>query len=237
MGGEIKRVPMDFDAPVGEPWKGYHCPYVGMECGACTGTGLNPATKEIEESFYDLKGNGFRRWCDTITQDEVEALLAADRLRHWDGKAWVRIARTAEEVNAANVRGGWGDLHHDAINRWILVETRAKRLGVFGHCPSCNGHGDVYCDEKYRALADAWERIEPPQGEGWQLWQTVSDGPISPVFATPDELIDWMCAPVPPDKRPHYAPEAFPRNPWAQGWQRDIAEPFVRGVCRSPVST
>jgi len=58
-----------------------------------------------------------------------------------------------------------------------------------------------------------------PVGDGWQLWQTVSDGPISPVFATPEELIDWMCLPDPnnPDR-------SFPL---AQGWTRDVAGPFV----------
>ena len=33
---------------------------------------------------------------------------------------------------------------HDAINRWILVETRAKRLGVYGNCALCNGAGHIY---------------------------------------------------------------------------------------------
>ena len=35
--------------------------------------------------------------------------------------------------------------------------------------------------------------IEPPTGEGWQVWETVSEGsPISPVFATPEELARHM---------------------------------------------
>ena len=68
----------------------------------------------------------------------------------------------------------------------------------------------------------------PPRGDGWQLWQTVSDGPLSPVFATPDELIDWMCLPDPKD------PPRPPSLPWAQGWRRDVAEPFVRGCMCAP---
>lgn len=33
----------------------------------------------------------------------------------------------------------------------------------------------------------------PPTGDGYQLWETVSEGsPISPVFATPEELATWM---------------------------------------------
>src|SRR3712207_7644625 len=36
------------------------------------------------------------------------------------------------------------------------------------------------------------QRIEPPQGEGYQLWETTTEGsPISPVFATLDALCAW----------------------------------------------
>ena len=33
----------------------------------------------------------------------------------------------------------------------------------------------------------------PPVGEGYQMWQTVSDRPYSPIFATAEELARW-CA-------------------------------------------
>ncbi len=66
------------------------------------------------------------------------------------------------------------------------------------------------------------------------MWQTVSDGPISPVFATAEELIDWMCQPVPWAQRPHWEPNPFPAMPWAQGWRREVAEPFVKSVGWAP---
>lgn len=73
-----------------------------------------------------------------------------------------------------------------------------------------------------------------PKGDGWQLWQTVSDGPISPVFKTPEELIEFMSQPVPEQERTPYAPEAYPPNPWAQGWARATAERFVRSMGSLP---
>lgn len=76
--------------------------------------------------------------------------------------------------------------------------------------------GDCECDNATSG---------PPKGEGWQLWQTVSDGPISPVFATPEELITFMSTPDPKRSGP------FPR---AQGWPRDVAEAFVRGSGWAP---
>jgi hypothetical protein len=39
-----------------------------------------------------------------------------------------------------------------------------------------------------------WRPTEPPSGEGYQLWEIVSEGsPVSPVFALPEELAQW-CA-------------------------------------------
>ena len=59
-------------------------------------------------------------------------------------------------------------------------------------CPTCEGNATV---EKYPgqlAEAEAWEPTVPPTGEGWQMWETTSDGsPLSPVFATPEELAEW----------------------------------------------
>lgn len=37
------------------------------------------------------------------------------------------------------------------------------------------------------------EPIEPPVGEGWQVWETVSEGsPVTPVFVTSTELVDYL---------------------------------------------
>jgi hypothetical protein len=39
---------------------------------------------------------------------------------------------------------------------------------------------------------ETWEGTEPPEGEGYQLWETTTEGsPQSPVFATLDELCTY----------------------------------------------
>lgn len=39
----------------------------------------------------------------------------------------------------------------------------------------------------------SFEKLEPPKGEGWQMWETTSEGsPISPVKETPEELAKWL---------------------------------------------
>ncbi len=74
----------------------------------------------------------------------------------------------------------------------------------------------------------------PPVGEGWQLWQTVSDGPISPVFATADELIDWMSQPLSFEQQSRTDPGPYPANPWGQGWRKSTAEQFVKDQAWMP---
>ena len=47
-------------------------------------------------------------------------------------------------------------------------------------------------------VENGWPRtkINPPKGDGWQLWETVTEGsPQSPVFATPEELAAWLVEP------------------------------------------
>jgi len=73
------------------------------------------------------------------------------------------------------------------------------------------------------------EARRPRKGPGWQLWQTVSDGPISPVFKTADELIEFMCQPALDGRNLPFDPGPYPQSPWAQGWRRDVAERFVKG--------
>lgn len=114
----------------------------------------------------------------------------------------------AEEVNAMDNRGGMGS--HDAINRWILIETRAKRLGVYGKCQKCKGSGETKLPRKKKKKYKKWKEYEPPTGEGWQLWETTSEGsPKSPVFATADGLAEW-CA----ENTTIFANEKMPKYEW-----------------------
>jgi hypothetical protein len=198
MGRELKRVPLDFDWPLHMPWKGYVSPYRSQDCKACGGTGLNPESKQISDDWYDFAGTG-RRWDDKITQDEVQALVDAGRL--WDftrefipGKGWQEkeppYVPTAEEVNEWSRKRGIG---HDGLNRGICVEARCKRLGVWGYCKYCNGSGEIWHSLEVKELADEWEGYDPPEGEGYQLWETVSEGsPISPVFSDAEAFVAYL---------------------------------------------
>lgn len=197
MGREIKRVPLDFAWPLSMPWKGYVSPYCAQECKACDSSGYNPETKKISDDWYDLGGND-TRWCHNITQDEVKALIEAGRLydfthRWTKDNGWQKIDPQPEVTAVAINAWSRGHFGHDAINRGICVETRARRLEVYGLCYLCKGEGDIWFSDEIRELSENWEGYDPPAGDGWQVWETVSDGsPISPVFVSSDELTIWL---------------------------------------------
>lgn len=70
---------------------------------------------------------------------------------------------SAEEVNQLSDTRG---LFHDAINQWICVEQRAKRLGVWGKCRICKGDGRVYTEPKGRLMLVLWV-ANPKTGQSY----------------------------------------------------------------------
>lgn len=140
-------------------------------------------------------------WGHHLNQDDVDALVAAGRLydftHNWvKGDGWVekdpQPVVTPEMVNAWDI----ASMGHDSINAYVVIEARAKREGFDYKCTKCDGHGSIEAYEGQRAAAERWEPTEPPEGEGWQVWETVSEGsPISPVFATREGLVQWLMSP------------------------------------------
>jgi hypothetical protein len=151
------------------------------------------------------------QWSHHLIQDDVDALLAADRLYDFTrvprtdeqratmkkkvaegGNAWLPQSNgyrpTADEVNAWSLVG----FGHDAINQWVCVKARCAREGIETACAVCKGEGELWINPEDKKLCEEWERSEPPTGDGFQLWETTSEGsPSSPVFATIDELCAW----------------------------------------------
>lgn len=138
-----------------------------------------------------------QQWCHHLNQADVDALVEGGRLMDFThvwtkGEGWQPkeppYTPSAAEVNE------WAILSmgHDSINRWIVVGAELDRLCQPKYCATCDGKGDVGTEEQ-RAVYEAWEPTGPPAGEGWQLWETVSEGsPISPVFPDGDGLVHWL---------------------------------------------
>ncbi len=189
MGRTLKRVPLDFDHPVGEIWPGYLSSGL-PQCTDCDGEGYGPEARAVAHTFYAHQIGSYNAqalaWSDKLGQAEVDHLVSEGRLGVRRDGEWRQEPRTAAEVNEQQRQPG---LHtHDAVNRMILVEFRCERLGIPLACPTCEGHGDIATPEE-REANEAWEGTDPPEGDGFQLWETTSEGsPKTPVFETLDEL-------------------------------------------------
>lgn len=241
-------------------WYGY-VPFDPASTGSAPLSGGTPAVRAFAErnvnSAPDFYGTGEPaivreaqrlanlwngQWCHHLSQDDVDALVAAGRLMDfthtWTPETrWQKIeppvTPTAEQVNEWSLHG----FGHDGINASVAVSARCKREGHPELCERCEGHGSIEAYPGQRAEAEAWERSEPPSGEGWQLWETVSEGsPISPVFETPEDLAEWMSSPaytwgVNRHGQPSYEQAlAFIKAGWAPSFVSTSETGLVSGV-------
>ena len=207
MGREIKRIALDFDYPINKMiWKGYHNPYRGLKCECCDGSGYSKEYKELQDKWY------YEGWRNNLDQDDVQVLLDNERL--WDftrvplndeHRAIIKqkmadggnsclpfdngYVPTAKEVNEWSLKG----FGHDSSNAWHCISAKLKKLGLPTCCDVCNGDGCVWPSDEYKELHDNFTDIEPPAGEGYQLWATTTEGtPMSPVFSEPEQLATWL---------------------------------------------
>ncbi len=137
-------------------------------------------------------------WQHHLEQADVDALLVAGRLRDLipeetpdTGEQPIKVPPTitASLVNEWSIQSPG----HNSLNCSICVLAKCKRLGINPTCSVCQGHGDLWPSRAAEQLHDAWTRIQPPTGEGWQVWEMTPEGsPISPVFSTESGLIDHL---------------------------------------------
>jgi len=163
MGRLLKRVPLDFDYPLGKVWKGYLNPYY-IECDQQCEGGYSKEYLLLKNYFYHYPLS------DQDKKNEVFLLL--------------QPFLTPEVIEERK-----GHLGH---NVYGLLSDLGKEMELNSNwmtCFVCDGHG-VHPD--YLQKYEDWEQEEPPVGEGYQLWENTSEGsPKSPVFSTLDELCQW----------------------------------------------
>jgi len=178
-------------------------------------------------------------WSHHLDRQDVAALLKAGRLRDFThvartpeqqeivrqkvaagGNSWLPKSNgyvpTPKEVNDWSISG----VGHDAINCWLVVKAKCRRLQVPYECADCKGEGSIWDSPENKKIAEEWDRRkhEPPKGEGWQVWETVSEGsPVTPVFPTAEALADHL---------------ALYGDHWDQkrgtpGWGHEVAAAFV----------
>lgn len=152
------------------------------------------------------------QWSHHLIQADVDALVADSRLPEFTLRP--RNAAQAEALSMQEAAGGsgyWLDepngyhptaaevnewsfegFGHDSINNGVCVEARCVREGVPYMCSRCHGSGSIWPSPEIEQQCENWEKTDPPTGDGYQLWEDCSEGsPVSPVFASFDELCAW----------------------------------------------
>jgi hypothetical protein len=207
MGREIKRVALDFNWPINKPYEGFVQPegLDGTPCPDCQG-GQTHAGWWLQELSYR-----FGMLAQDIGEQErsdggkLHPWLAEDQHPHghWEDHRFV-VDRPSEDIvdlmvglskfidreeTPENLKSRWGGGQY-IVYRALLKAAGLEDLVV---CKTCKGEGAIEEFEGQFEQAKNWEPTEPPTGEGWQVWETVSEGsPISPVFATRERLILWL---------------------------------------------
>jgi hypothetical protein len=165
MGREIMHVPLDFDWPLKEVWSGYIMPDL-RDCPDC-----RAGYSQAYELMY--RHIGSLMW-------DLDALRQSPEYREITRFLCGRDARLSL-------------LGHDSMDAWEAVRTLGRLSGLpegWETCKTCNGSG-IHPDDQEEY--DNWELTPPPEGEGWQVWETVSEGsPISPVLDSKEGVVRWL---------------------------------------------
>lgn len=141
-------------------------------------------------------------WMHHLSQDDVDTLLAEypvclrELTHQWvKGSGWQPI--DPAPVITAKLVNEWSLDPRNYVEHYHLIKARCEKAGKPISCASCDGHGETEAYPGQFQDSENWEPTEPPEGDGWQLWETVSEGsPISPVFTTAEELAQWMTTPA-----------------------------------------
>ena len=174
----LKRVPLNFDWPIGTVWKGYLNPH-HRDCPHCE-SGYTPAGQALHRIAHLLMIAG-----ECGVRGDIHPWLVEAGINS------VSSDMTALSTGLAG-RSPIGRLGHDSIDVWSASKKIIKAAGLpsrWGICAHCKG---TAVDSRVAKAASRWRSKEPPRGSGWQLWETTSEGsPKSPVFASADELATW----------------------------------------------
>jgi hypothetical protein len=192
MGREIKRVALDFDWPLNKVWKGF--------------VQENPHHIKCPDCNYGYTGAA--QWLEAILR---LLTCAADDAVYAEGKRnpdrifphpyLTRLCNAPEQppsielvefMDALEIkRDIFGYTGSDIM--WKLLQ-KLDLPEDWGRCKTCGGDA-IHPDHK--DAMEQWDKehpdYEPPEGEGYQIWETVSEGsPISPVFEEKEGMVGWL---------------------------------------------
>jgi len=191
MGRELKRVSLDFNWPLNKVWDGYlnphHKPCPNPDC-----QNGSTSARAIAAAVIDLI---LLAGADAATPEAARTrrIWPHPYLREIGCQSFTSVSPDAAELSTALAGRAPSLFGHDCCDSGAALRKLIKAAGLpkqWGICPTCKGHA---IDPAVRRKYERWKQKEPPTGEGYQLWETVTEGsPISPVLATADAMISWL---------------------------------------------
>jgi hypothetical protein len=152
----------------------------------------------IDREAHRMAGIYNKGWRHHLSQDEVDHLYNNGGLPdmvhvYVRGKGWISKEEftappTAKEVNEYYLTSFRGPELY-MLHQYVMKQNKWRNK-----CSVCHGKGIFWNDPRNEFLSRRWKPFDPPKGDGFQLWETTSEGsPVSPVFTSLDELSEW-CA-------------------------------------------
>jgi len=184
MSRNIKRVPLDFDWPLGVNWPGFVSP--------SDGTGACPLCIK-DHPGYSTEATAIVR----------VARVIPERIENQGESTRKFLRALASATERRKPEAEQREVGEHPYNECIFLDTSAiglhlvrlveDALGVSLLCPDCKGEGFVVVDQAQADAAERWKPEEPPVGEGWQVWESVGTGaPITPVYPTAEALVEAL---------------------------------------------
>lgn len=183
MGREVRRVPLDFDYPIDKVWDGFKNPYYEYKCPDCDGgqTHEGWAINHIAHLITMLDTSPKHPWLI----NSALSMKTAQRINK---------VRMKEFVVPLAGREGFGPFGHDALDSGNVLKKLLEAAGLtldWITCKTCEGEG-IHPD--YLKQFREWKETPVPEGEGYQLWETTTEGsPQTPVFESLEALARY-CA-------------------------------------------
>lgn len=138
------------------------------------------------------------QWSYHLNQFDIDVLIENDALKEFThdyvrGEGWVP-KDVQPEITPQSVNDWFINDRFNASSKYFyyIGIAECKRLGQSHHCDACDGQGEIWDSPENKELAKSWEHPPVPTGDGYQMWSGTFDGPISPVFGTPEELAEYM---------------------------------------------
>lgn len=161
MGRQLRRVPLDFNWPLNQPYEGF----------------LNNHYRECPAKCEGGYSEEYRALSPFIGQIMSHASRSKGAL--------LRVGVALNDGREPDQIFGFCGTGTYAATVKILDAAQLPHT-----CATCNGDG---VDPAVKDAYEAWVPTEPPIGDGWQLWETVSEGsPITPVFDSAEGLANWL---------------------------------------------